>query len=378
MTLHPDRDRLAALFLELAALRSPSREERAVADLVLGRLSALGLTVEEDATGEAIGGSTGNLYCLVRGDGEKPVLALGAHLDTVRPTSELRPVLEEGIFRNAGGTILGADNKTAVAALLHVTELLVASGEPFPTYELCFTVAEELGLVGAKHLPIGRPQAPMAVMFDSTGPIGGVVVKAPTQQNIRATFRGKAAHAGLEPEKGRNAIVAAAKAIALMELGRLDGETTANVGVIHGGIATNIVAEVCEVTAECRSIDEAKVAQVSADILQAFQTGAAQMGVDVETVLTPEYRAFSLTGRSPVVQLTRAAFAELGLQADLHASGGGSDANILNERGIPTVNLSCGMLDVHTAEESLPLSDLETLVRLIGTLVRLAPGYARS
>lgn len=371
-----DEDRPAALFMELARLVSPSRRERAVADLVTSRLRALGLEVHEDQAGARIGGDTGNLRCVVPGSGDRPVITLAAHLDTVEPEGRIEPVLEDGVVRNAAGTILGADNKAAVAALLHATERLVGGGAPFPTYELVFSVAEELSVLGSRHLPSDVPSAPLAAVFDSSGPIGGIVLSAPSQQTIQAEFRGRAAHAGLEPEIGRNAIQGAAYAIAAMELGRLDEETTANVGVIAGGVAQNIVPALCSVRAECRSLDQAKLARTSAAMVDALQLGAARAAVDLDLDVVLEYRAFKLARTHPVARLGREAVEALGLEPRYLASGGGSDANVFNARGVPTVNLDCGMMRVHTPEEHISTADLATLVRLVEAVIALAPRAA--
>jgi tripeptide aminopeptidase len=250
------RERVAAVFTELAAIPSPSRDERAVADRVTVHLAALGLIVREDDTAAAIGGACGNLWCRVSGEGDAAAILLGAHLDTVAPTTEIEPVLRDGVFSNATNTILGADNKAAVAAMLVATERLMSSGQPFPTYDMVFTVAEEVGVAGAKHVAKELLGGPFAAVFDAAGAVGGITVRAPGQQSIVATFRGVAAHAGLEPERGRSAIEAAARAVASMRLGRLDDETTANVGVIEGGSAQNVVPDLCVVRAECRSHDE--------------------------------------------------------------------------------------------------------------------------
>jgi tripeptide aminopeptidase len=279
------------------------------------------------------------------------------------------------VFRNAGDGILGADNRGAVAALLHAVELLLAEGRDFPTFELLFTVCEEQGLVGAKHLDVGIPRSAMAAVFDSTGPVGGMVVRAPSQRLIRAAFRGRAAHAGVEPELGRSAIAAAAKAVAKMELGRLDPETTANVGTIHGGVATNIVPESCTVEGECRGHDEERLAEVAAAMIEALHEGAALEGVDVEVSLVHEFTAFQLRENSSVVRLARTVLGDLGLECSLKTAGGGSDANVLNARGVPTVNLDAGMMRVHSPEESLALEELVRLCRVIVRMVGLAPDY---
>jgi len=372
------RDRVAAVFAELAAIPSPSRQERAVADRVATYLGALGLSAHEDDAASAIGGSCGNLTCRVSGKGDTAAILLGAHLDTVIPTADIEPVLRDGVFSNANDTILGADNKAAAAAMLVATERLLASSEPFPTYDMVFTVAEEVGVMGAKLVAKELLSGPFAAVFDAAGAVGGITVRAPSQQSIVATFRGVAAHAGLEPERGRSAIEAAARAIASMQLGRLDEETTANVGVIEGGSAQNIVPDRCVVRAECRSHDEAKLARVAAGIVDALQRGAAELGVDVDIDMVHGYRAFALSSRSPVVRLAKAAWAELGVKTRLLAAGGGSDANVFNARGLPTVNFDCGMTHVHTPNEHITLDDLERLVGLIEVLVRTAPEYAHA
>lgn len=372
----PSRERLTELFLEFTRIPSPFKREREMADAVLRHLEALGIAVHEDDTGAKTGGDTGNLWCVIPGQGT-PHMALGAHLDTVVPTDDIDPFLDaEDVFRNRCPTILGADDKAAVAALVHATELLVASGTGFPTYELFFTVSEEIGLVGAKQLEERVLASPFAAVFDSSGPVGGITVKAPSHETFKATFRGRAAHAGVEPERGRSAIQAAAKAIAAMQLGRLDPETSANIGMIGGGVGTNIVPDLCEIQGECRSHDDEKLAGVAAAMVDAMQMGAAQVGVDVEIALVHEYRAFMLTGRSPVVRLSKAALTELGLEPRLLTGGGGSDANILNARGLPTVNLTAGMTQVHSPEEHISLDELERLCALVLKLVHLAPEYA--
>ncbi len=372
----PSRERLTELFLELAGLASPSRRERPVADAVAAHLRAMGVSVHEDGTGPQIGGDAGNVWCVVQGDGVRPHLALGAHMDTVEPSGRLEPVLDEsGVFRNAGGTILGADDKAAIAALIHATELMLGAGRSFPTYELFFTVSEETGLVGIKHLGEHVLSSPLAAVFDSSGPVGGITVKAPSQQGLRAVFRGRAAHAGVEPERGRSAIQAAARAIEAMSLGRIDEETSANIGVIHGGVASNIVPDLCEIRGECRSHDDEKLAHVAASMVDALQEGAARTGVDVEINLVHEYRAFALTGRSPVVRLSKAAVSALGLEPRLLTGGGGSDANVLNARGLPTVNLDAGMMQVHSPDEYLALEELERLCALVIQMILLAPEF---
>jgi tripeptide aminopeptidase len=375
-TLKPSRERLSELFVKLARIASPSWHERPLADAVKAVLMEMGLTVAEDDTAQAIGGDCGNLLCTVGAIDQAPSLALGAHMDTVAPGAVIDPVLgADGLFRNANPGILGADDKAAIAALLHAAELLVKSGGSFPAFELFFTVCEENGLVGAKHLAHGALKSPLAVVLDSTGKVGGIVTRAPSQKVIRARYKGTAAHAGLEPELGRSAIQAAARAIAAMDLGRLDDETTANIGTISGGVATNIVPDRCELAGECRGHDEGRLADVAAGMVDALHRGAAEVGVDVEVDLIEEFRAFKLDESSAVVGLAKRATAAVGLEPHLQTAGGGSDANVLNALGIPTVNLAAGMMRVHSADEYVALDELERLCALALELI-MASGVA--
>lgn len=373
----PSRERLTELFLLLTSLPSPSRHERPVADAITACLAGLGVPVREDKAGEAIGGDTGNLWCTVVGDDPEPSVALGAHMDTVVPGDTIDPYLDaEGVFRNRRPAILGADDKVAVAALLHATELLRASGESFPSYELFFSVSEETGLVGIKHMAEDALRSPMGVVLDACGPVGGIISKAPSMMVLNATFRGRAAHAGVEPERGRNAIQAAGRAIAAMPLGRLDAETSANIGVIQGGVATNIVAGQCRIDGECRSHDEARLAEVAGAMVDAVQRAAAETGVDVDVDLSNEFRAFSLTSRSPALRLAKAAVEALGIEPSVMTAGGGSDANVLNARGLPTINLSIGSMYAHSPEEYVALDELERLCSLVLQLIALSPQFA--
>jgi tripeptide aminopeptidase len=375
----PSRERLTDLFVLLARIPSPSRSERDVADALTKILKRMGLVVHEDRAGKEVGGNCGNLWCSVGGSGSTPCLALGAHLDTVTPGATVEPVLDaEGVFRNSAPGILGADDKGAIAAMIHATELLLQAKAPIPPFELFFTVCEEQGLLGAKHFDKHTLRSPMAAVMDASGPVGGIVVRAPSQKVIRARFKGLAAHAGVEPERGRNAVVAAAKAIAAMRLGRLDSETTANIGVIKGGDATNVVPELCIVEGECRSHDEKKLVDVAGSMVDLIQGAAAGVGVDVEVDLVNEFESYSLDSQSPVVQLGERAVAALGLVPQLRTAGGGSDANVLNAWGTPTINLCTGMTHAHSNGESLALDELERLCELCLQMMVLAGQGSKS
>lgn len=372
-TSAPHPHRLAEIFLDLTAIPSPSLCERGMADRLRWYLERWELEVHEDSAGSEIGGDTGNLYVLVPGaDGsQEPVLALGAHMDTVQPETQIEPVLSQGVFRNRLPAILGADNKVAVTALVYAVEMLMEQPDR-PCFELFFSVAEELGVLGIRFMDLGWIKSPLAAVFDSAGPVGGIIVRAPSQQGVQAVFRGRAAHAGLEPEQGRSAIKAAAGAIAGMQLGRIDHQTTANIGVIEGGSAANIIPDRCRLEGQARSHDDDRLSETLQDMVAVMQSAAAQDGVDVEIDLTEEYRSFALDRTSPVVILAERAIEDTGLSAEFLSSGGGSDANFLNAGGIPAVNLDCGMSAVHTQDEHVSLAALEAITGVIMAMVRRA------
>ena len=363
------------LFTELAALPSPSGEERAVADAVTAYLRDLALDVVEDDAGTRVGSTMGNLFCRVEAHGVNGggvPLFLCAHLDTVPPDGPIEPVVEGEVVRNAGGTILGADNKAAVAVMLEAVRRVVAEGRPHAGLELVFTPKEEVGLLGAAAFDHTRLQASVGYVFDQAGPIGEVVLGAPTATALLARFHGRSAHAGMYPEEGRSAIAAAARAIADLRLGRLDDETTANVGRIEGGTARNIVPEWCTVTAEARSHDDRKLADVVQEMLDAFAFAASTAECEVETEVETSYRGYRFRRDDQALSLAAQALSTAGYEPTYALSGGGADANVFNERGLSCVNLANGMAQIHTPDEHIAVADLEGMVDVTLALVEAA------
>ncbi|HEX6490308.1 MAG TPA: M20/M25/M40 family metallo-hydrolase [Gaiellaceae bacterium] len=363
---------VARLFFELAALPSPSGEERAVADHVRAYLRDLALEVEEDDVGSRIGATIGNVFCRIEGTGGGMPLFFCAHLDTVPPAGGIEPVLSDGVVRNGAGTILGADNKAAVASMLEATRRLVVEQRPHGGIELLFTPMEEVGLRGAEAFDATRLKARVGYVYDHAGPVGEVILGAPYQCKLDVVFRGRAAHSGMYPEEGRSAIAAAARAIGDLRLGRLDEETTANVGHIRGGTARNIVPDRCEFWAEARCHDEHKLGELIEEMLETV-TFAAQLGeCDVETRVVPAARGYRFRRDDLAVRLAATALARAGLQPSYGLSGGGADANVFNERGLQCVNLANGMTDIHTPEERISVEDLERMVEVTLALVEAA------
>jgi tripeptide aminopeptidase len=360
------------LFLELTAIPSPPGEERGVADVVLRYLRGLGLEPDEDGCGAQIGSTAGNVYARLEPTAEGTPLFLCAHLDTVPPDGPLKPVVEDGVLRNAGGTILGADNKAAVAAMLEGTRRVLAENLPHAGLELVLTPMEEVGLVGAKAFDHDRLHAQVGYVYDQEGALGEVVLGAPWSRAFEVRFHGRSAHAGMAPEEGRSAIQAAAKAIADLRLGRVDELTTANVGTITGGTAGNVVPEWCAFSAEARSHDEAGLGELVEEMLEAFSFAATETECDVETTMRKSYDGYRLKRDEPAVALAAAAFAGCGVEPRYGLSGGGADANVFNQRGRRCVNLSHGVFGFHTPDEHVSVADLEAMVDVTVALVEAA------
>ncbi|MGZ4289914.1 MAG: M20/M25/M40 family metallo-hydrolase [Gaiellaceae bacterium] len=357
------------LFIELAAIPSPPGEERGVADIVLRYLRDLGLEPDEDACGPRIGSTAGNVYARLEPTADGTPLFLCAHMDTVPPDGKLEPVVEDGVVRNTGGTILGADNKAALTAMLEGVRHVLVENLPHAGIELVFTPMEEVGLVGAKAFDDERLRAQVGYVYDQEGAMGEVVLGAPWSRALEVRFHGRSAHAGMAPEEGRSAIQAAAKAIADLRLGRVDEVTTANVGTITGGTAGNVVPEWCTFVAEARSHDEAMLGELVQEMLDAFSFAATETECDVETTMRKSYDGYRLKRDDSAVALAAAAFSRCGIEPRYGLSGGGADANVFNQRGRRCVNLSHGVYGFHTPDEHVSVADLEAMVDVTVALV---------
>jgi tripeptide aminopeptidase len=365
---HEAHSEVLDLFLELAAIPSPSGEEQAVAECITGYLRDLALEPEADGAGNVLARIDAS-----EGNGGTPIF-LCAHMDTVPVSGPIEPVVEEGVVRNSRDTILGADDKAAVAVLLQAARTLLSERRPHAGIELLFTVREETGLEGAKAFDHTRLGARTGYVYDYSGRVGDVVLAAPSGRQIDVAFRGRPAHAGINPEEGCSAVFAASKAIADLRLGRIDDETTANVGRIEGGTARNVVPEFCTVTAEARSRDERKLADLVAEMLDAFTFAAGVGECEVATKVEESYRGYRLRADDPSVRLAFAALEGAGFSPRPVEVGGGADANVFNERGLACVNLANGMAHVHTADEEIAVDDLDGMLRVTLELVEAARG----
>ena len=361
------------LFLELAAIRSPPGDERQVADRVGSYLTALGLDWDEDGSGSDVGSNSGNLYCQLprRQEGGVPIF-LCAHLDTVPPAGPIEPVVEDGVVRNAAGTILGADNKAAVAAMLEAARRIHEDDLPHAGVELVFTVKEEVGLLGAAAFDSSRLEAQLGYVYDQAAPIGEIVIGAPWARALEIRFHGRSAHAGIAPEEGRSAIAAAARAVADLRLGRIDEVTTANVGVIAGGSARNVVPEWCTLTAEARSHDEATLVDLVQEMLDACTFAASVSDCTLEAEVREQYRGYRFRETEPVIRLAQDALRATGIEPVTALCGGGADANVFTGLGIPCAVLANGMAAIHSPDEHIAIADLETMVEVTLALVEAA------
>ncbi len=351
-----NREALVSLFCELVQIDSLSKHEAAFASVIKDKLAGLGLNTTDDGAGPRIGGDCGNLICRIPATADGfPVIMLNTHIDTVGDDTGIQPVVKNDEIHSAGDTILGADAKAGIVILLSALQALDDQELPHGELVVVFTVAEEIGLVGAQHLDYEmlQPLPQMAYVLDGGVTAGRMTTQAPYADKISFEVRGKAAHAGVEPEKGINSIQIAAGAISEMKLGRLDEESTANIGTIQGGSATNIVPEVTTFEGEARSHQEEKLARQTRHMCQKVEEAAGQAGAQANITTERSYHGFALGADDAVVQRGIAAARQVGLEPNLHKGGGGSDANIFNEHGIPSVIIATGAHKPHTPEELL-------------------------
>jgi tripeptide aminopeptidase len=368
-----ERRRLGETFAQLCAIPSPSGSERACADAIAAHLRGMGLEVREDATGPETGSDCGNLVVSIpsRREGARTVL-LGAHMDTVPVLGPLEPVVDEGLWVNRHDAILGADNKAAVAVLVELARRVAVEGAPVGL-ELVFTTGEEVGLRGAAALDLGALRSTAGYVFDHASPIGQIINAAPTLYRFEATFHGQSAHAGVRPEAGRSAVLAAARAIAAMPHGRVDAETTANVSRVEGGqvSGTNVVPDICTITGECRSLDDARAEATLAAIVDAIHDGANDPSgpVDVDVTSARMVRGYRLRPADPAVAAAERALRACGHEPTLVPTGGASDANAFIAGGLPVVNLANGTERNHQPDERVSVMALEGMLDVVLALL---------
>jgi tripeptide aminopeptidase len=375
-----DALRLKEEFIELASIASPSRREGRIARRLEAILKHMGASVEVDDAGEKVGGDTGNLLARFPGNvpGAPPFL-LSGHMDTVGPAEAVHPVVEGDVVRTDGTSVLGGDDKAGVVAILEAIRVLRERAIPHGDIEVVLTICEEYGLLGAKNFDTARLRATRGLVLDVDG-VCELITRAPAANRLTVTVHGLAAHAGICPEQGMSAIRIASEAIAVMRLGRLDPETTANVGVIQGGLAGNIVPAVATVRGETRSLDPEKLEAQTVHMRRCFEEAAARHSVRVgdreyrarvETRVDHQYSRLEIRDDAGIVRLVRRAAAATGRTCATRSTGGGSDANVFGERGLEVANLACGMREIHTVNEWVDVRDLVLTAGLVLETVRL-------
>lgn len=363
-----NKERLLKTFLEYVQIDSESTHEGAIAARITQDLKAIGCQVSVDDSGEKTGSETGNLYCTLPGTAEGEPILFAAHMDTVVPGVGVKPIIEDGIIRSSGDTVLGGDDKSGIAAIVEALRTIVEQNLPHPTIEALFTVCEEVGLRGSRNMDYGRITAKRAAVLDSSGDAGKIITAAPGQYKLNAAIIGRRAHAGVAPEEGISAVQVLCEAVSKMKLLRIDEETTANIGTISAQYATNIVPERAELVGECRSRRDDKLEAQGRHMMDCLQAACDKYGAALEGGLTKSYSAYSYSEDDPFVQELMAACRKAGLEPSLAASGGGSDANNMSANGLKALVLGTGMAKVHTVEEEITVKNLENTAALVLTM----------
>ncbi|GGH79430.1 tripeptide aminopeptidase [Pullulanibacillus pueri] len=364
-----NQERLVNEFMELVQIDSETGEEEKISKVLKEKFTALGLTVEEDNAKEVTGHGANNLICTLEGTVDCDPIYFTSHMDTVVPGKGIKPSIQEGKIVSDGTTILGADDKAGLSAMFEAIRVLKEKDIPHGTIQFIITVGEESGLVGAKALQKEKIKAKFGYALDSDGPVGDIITAAPTQARITATIFGKTAHAGVAPEKGVSAITVAAKSIAKMPLGRIDEETTANIGRFAGGQKTNIVCDRVDILAEARSLVQEKMEAQVEKMKKAFEETAEAMGGKAEVKVEIMYPNFKFDASDHLVQVAQVAAQAIGRNPRILQSGGGSDGNVIAGLGIPTVNLAVGYEDIHTTNEKMSVEELGKTAEMVIAII---------
>ena len=368
-------DRLIALFKSLCSINSPALQERRIVDWTKKYLSDMGLEVTEDNAGSEIGGNANNVIATLKGNqAGADRIFFSAHFDTVEPTDGLVIEERDGVFYSSSDTILGADDKGGMAPIIEAVQAIIESGEPHGDIVLLLSCAEEIGLKGAAALPINDLNLDYGFVFDTGPPVGSFVTKTATHDKLDIFIEGRPAHAGKDPEKGINAICVAADAVSAMKMGRISPNTTANLGSIAGGTATNIVCPSVMIRAEARSTVVAELdAQVN-HMIQRFEESARKFDTTVQINHKRHYDAYEIAPDARVVKVAQAAAAKLGLSGELRTTLGGSDANVYNTKGVPCIVVATGMEKIHTHDEFISRADLVKTAELAVEIIRTVAG----
>lgn len=369
-----DKKRLKQIFNDLLKINSPTYKEKEISNYIIEYLMSKGFEVYTDDSYHTTGSNIGNVIAKIKGNVKAKPVMLNAHMDTIESTENIKLVEEKDIIKTDGKCILGGDSKAGIAVILEAISILKENNLKHGPVELVFTTAEELCLRGSRELDYSKIDAKDCFVFDSGGPAGTIVIGAPSQKNINLNFQGQAAHAGVEPENGINAILAASKAISKMPQGRIDEETTTNVGVISGGKATNVVPAKCYVKAEARGHDEKKLEETIHSIFNIAKEESSSIGAKVDVNVEDIYKGYRIKEEQTVFKVSNLALKEIDEEPFITVSGGGSDANIFNDLGINAIALSAGVYDAHSVNEFVNLADLYRSAMLATKIIEIYAG----
>lgn len=362
--------RIVDAFIKYVQIDSPTKSELEFSLFIKKELEALGYDVVIDGAGEKCGSNTGNVIAKLKGTVDKEAILFSCHMDTVSPSIGIKPVIKDGTIYADGTTILGGDDKAGIAAVLEASKVIKENNLDHGPIEIVFSIYEEGGLHGAKNLDYTQFESKKAIVLDSGGDPGQIIIQGPAQDKIDVKLIGKPAHAGVAPEEGISAIMVASDAISNMKLLRIDEETTANIGAIEGGGATNIVTPEVTVRAEARSLSDEKLDKQSQHMVDCFEKSAEKFGAEIEAKVERMYGAFKIDASDDIVKLVEKACASIDIKAFTDSTGGGSDTNILNVSGIKAVNLGIGERKPHTLEEHLHIVDLVNSARLVLAIIQ--------
>lgn len=365
-----NRDRIVKEFMDYVQIDSLTRKEGNFAKFIRKKLEELGLEVTVDNAGEKIGSDANNIIATLKGDKDVEPIILCSHMDTVTPGEGIKPIIKDDVIYSDGTTILGADNKAGIAAIIEALRVISEENIPHGDIEVVFTIAEEGGLNGSKNLDYSKIKSKLAFVLDSGGDPGQIIVQAPAQDKIDVKIKGKPSHAGVCPEEGISAIQVAASAINRMNLLRIDEDTTANIGIIKGGSATNIVCPEVDIKAEARSLQDEKLDKQTAHMVECFKQAAEEFGAEVEVETSRAYNAFTIDENEEIVKIVKKACDNIGIKGFTDSTGGGSDTNILNANGIKSLNLGIGERKPHTLEEHIAIKDLVDSARLVLEIIK--------
>jgi len=374
-----NRERLVNEFVELVSIDSITFKERLMADRLKEKLYSMGYLFFEDDTASKISGEAGNIICTIKGEQDIPGIIFLAHMDTVVPGLGKQAIINGDIIKSDGTTVLGADDLAGVVTILESLRILKEEKIKHGDINIIFTVAEEGGLFGSKNLDLSKINAKYAFVLDNGGKVGTIAIRAPSQNKIDIRILGKAAHAGIEPEKGIDAIQIAAHAISKINVGKIDEETTANIGIIRGGQATNIICDFVELKAEVRSLDMEKLNNQTNHMYESFVEVAEKFGGEIQFYTELMYSSFSIKEDDEIVKILKNAASLMNIELIFKSTGGGSDTNIINEKGIPAVNIGIGMENVHSIYEQISINNMmkttEFIIKIISSVEIITKNY---